>query len=178
MTSRENQLQGHPLPRIAEYFVLIFLMIACSGATGAQAVPEPSPTWLTSDPATKSVKLLVISSYNSVNAGFNFNGYESGKMVVSVPEGWQVTVDCKIKGNGNHSCAIVKNAGDQTPAFPGATTPDPVHGFPNGGTQSFTFKTANPGTYRISCLVPGHDDSGMWDTFIVTAGGEPSIKLG
>jgi uncharacterized cupredoxin-like copper-binding protein len=133
---------------------------------------------MTSDPATKSMKLTLISTYGSDNAGFNFNGASSGKMVVSVPDGWTVTVDCQNHGNGNHSCAIIKKAGDQLPAFPGSATADAIHGFPKGGSQSFTFMAASPGTYRISCLVVGHDDAGMWDTFIVTAGGEPQITFG
>ena len=154
---------------------LVCLFAACGG--GGTATPQPAPVFLQSDTANKSVSLTLISSHNSANAGFNFNGYESGKMVVSVPDGWKVTVTCGNKGNGNHSCAIVKKETDQSPAFPGATTPDPVHGFPPGATQTFTFTAANPGTYRITCMVPGHDASGMWDTFIVTSGGEPQIKF-
>jgi Sulfocyanin (SoxE) domain len=166
------------LTHVAASLALICFAAACGGGAASNSSPEPTPNWLTFDSGNKSVQLTLISSYNSDNAGLNFNGYSSGKMVLSVPDGWQVTVDCQNHGNGNHSCAIVKNAGDQLPAFPGSASPDPTHGFPNGQHQTFTFQTANPGTYRISCLVPGHDDAGMWDTFVVTAGGEPSIKFG
>ncbi len=157
----------------------VLLMTACgTGVATPNPSPEPTPNWLIADSSTKSVKLTLIASYNSDNAGFNFNGYDSGKMIVSVPDGWQVMIDCQNHGNANHSCAIVKGAGDQTPAFPGSATPDPTQGAPNGSSQTSTFQTANPGTYRISCLVPGHDGAGMWDTFIVTTGGEPQIKFG
>jgi len=160
-------------------WVGLICLAACGSASATtNRSPEASPTFLTADSSAKSVKLTLISSYNSDNAGFNFNGYSSGKMVVSVPDGWKVTVDCQNRGNGNHSCAIVKKGGDQLPAFDGSSTPDAIHGFAKGGSQTFTFTASNPGTYRISCLVVGHDDSGMWDTFIVTASGEPQIKFG
>lgn len=166
------------LARVLGLFSLVGLLIAC-GSEGGSATPssQATPAWLQYDASSKSATLTLISSYNSNNAGFNFNGYESGKLVVSVPDGWKVTVTCGNKGTGNHSCGIVKKAGDQTPAFPGANTPDPVHGFPPGATQTFTFTAAGPGTYRISCLVGGHDEAGMWDTFIVTSGGEPKITF-
>jgi uncharacterized cupredoxin-like copper-binding protein len=167
--------------RAAVGLVLLSTVIACgsgSSTSNDYAHPVGEPTWMTFDAATKSVKLTLISSYNSDNAGLNFNGYSSGKMVVSVPDGWQVTVDCQNHGTGNHSCGIVKKAGDQLPAFAGSATPDAIHGFPKGAKQSFTFTSANPGTYRISCIVVGHDDSGMWDTFMVTSVGDPQIKFG
>ena len=165
------------LKRFAGQLFLVGLLAACGGGGTATVSPQPAPVFLQSDAATKSVSLALTSSYNSANAGFNFNGYDSGKMVVSVPDGWKVTVTCGNKGTSNHSCAIVKSMTDQTAAFPGANTPDPVHGFAPGGTQTFTFTAAGPGTYRITCMVGGHDSAGMWDTFIVTNGGDPSIKF-
>jgi hypothetical protein len=158
---------------------VLSLLAACAGGSGAAADSSPSPaaSFLQSDPSTKSVTLTLISSYDSDNAGFNFDGYDSGKMVVSVPDGWKVTVNCGNKGTSFHSCAIVNKGGDQTPAIQGASTPNPTGGFPPGATQTFTFTASSPATYRISCLVPGHDDSGMWDTFIVTSSGEPSISF-
>jgi plastocyanin len=166
------------LPRIVGYLGLAGLLMACaSGGGTAETSPQPAPVFLQSDASTKSATLTLVSSYNSANAGFNFDGYDAGKMVVSIPDGWKVTVMCGNKGTGNHSCAIVKKAGDQTPAFPGSNTPAPAQGFPPGGSQTFTFTATSPGTYRISCLVGGHDDAGMWDTFIVTASGEPSISF-
>lgn len=171
------ELFGWSLRRLVGRLSWVCLLVACGSGGGTTASPQPAPAWLQSDSATKSASLTLISSYNSDNAGFNFNGYDSGKMVVSVPDGWKVTVTCGNNGTGNHSCAIVKKAGDQTSAFPGANTPDPVHGFPPGASQTFTFTATSPAKYRISCLVGGHDDAGMWDTFIVTSGGEPSISF-
>lgn len=43
-------------------------------------------------------------------------------------------------------------------------------------TSAFTPDT--PGTYRIDCLVPGHDEGGMWGTLEVTSSGTPSIAGG
>jgi plastocyanin len=168
------------LRSVAGGFGLACVLMACGTSSSANppAPPAATPTWLTSDAGTKSVKLTLILSYNSDNAGFNFNGYSGGKMTVSVPDGWTVTADCQNHGNGNHSCAIVKKAGDSTPAFPGSATVAPTQGFPGGQAQPFTFTTATPGTYRITCQVAGHDEAGMWDTFIVTAGGVPQVTFG
>jgi hypothetical protein len=79
-----------------------------------------------------------------------------------------------------HSCAIVDDA-PLTPfggtiAFPGASTPDPVNGLGLGISASFHFVATRVGTYRIVCLVIGHESDGMWDWFDVTPGGAPSVR--
>jgi hypothetical protein len=134
--------------------------------------------WISSDSAAKTVKLTLIAHFNGVNSGFNFNGYERGRMIVSVPDGWNVTVDCRNSGPVNHACSIVKSPGDSAPAFDGASSPDPTTGMSQGQANTFSFIAKNPGTYRITCLVSGHDQGGMWDTFKVTQSGDPSIVVG
>jgi Sulfocyanin (SoxE) domain len=124
------------------------------------------------------VKLVLASTYNSDNAGFNFNGYDSGKMVVSVPDGWQVTVSCGNLVSSVHSCAIINKAGDQARAFPGLGNPRLCPRVPTGSNPDIHLLDGKSRTYRISCLVAGHDGAGMWDTLIVTAGREPQIKFG
>jgi len=37
------------------------------------------------------------------------------------------------------------------------------------------FIASQPGTYALVCAVSRHAEFGMWDTFIVTKGGMPSI---
>jgi uncharacterized cupredoxin-like copper-binding protein len=164
--------------RIVSICLLTAGIIAC-GTSNPSSQPSSapsSPSWLTADAASKSVTLRLVASYNSDNAGMNFNGYDGGKMIVTVPQGWQVTVSCENKGATSHSCAIVSGAGDTSPAFPHAESAAPVQGFPPGQSGTFSFMADRVGSYRISCLVPGHDGAGMWDTFVVAPTGEPSVS--
>jgi sulfocyanin len=144
----------------------------------AAASPGSSGTsqYLSVDAAAKSVTVDLIAAKSGAGNTFNFNGYSDGKMTVSVPVGWKVTVNCRNQGSIPHSCSIVSGASSTTPAFPGATSPNPTTGVPPGGTQTFSFTPDRTGSFRIACLVPGHEDAGMWDTFQVTASGSPSIS--
>lgn len=108
--------------------------------------------------------------------GFNFDGYGNGKLTVTVPEGWKVVVTCTNRQSLPHSCAIVSGPSSTTPAFLGASTPDPTTGLPQGQSATFSFTPNQTGTYRIACLVPGHEDAGMWDTLVVAWGSSPSIS--
>jgi hypothetical protein len=158
--------------------------LAASGGTLAgcshsgQAVTKGSI--LTSDPATKTVGLLLVSSATDGDGGFNFDGYWNGAMRVSVPVGWQVNVTCKNASTTlSHSCAIVKDV-PLSPfgaplAFPGASSPTPVDGLLPGVATTFSFVADKVGTYRIACLVSGHEFDGMWDWLFVTPGGSPHV---
>ncbi len=151
------------------------------------ATPSPSPSatpspstvaldqWVSYDLATKSVTWKVVAGYQNVNHGLSFDGYSSGAMKVSVPRGWSVTVNFSNAGKINHSAAIVSATGT-TPVFPGASVPNPTVGIPPGGTSSFTFEASAYGNYRLSCLVPGHEDAGMWVSFAVTTSNLPHVK--
>jgi len=66
-----------------------------------------------------------------------------------------------------HSCAIVRGVSGRTPAEPGAASPAAQNGLPPRHAVAFSFLAARPGTYRIVCLVPGHEQAGMWDVLEV-----------
>jgi sulfocyanin len=150
-----------------------------STSSGGQASSSGSSStvskYLTSDASTKTVDLTLVAGATNALGGFNFDGYGNGKLTVTVPEGWKVVVTCTNRQSVPHSCAIVSGAASTTPAFSGASTPDPTTGLPQGQSASFTFTPDQTGTYRIACLVPGHEDAGMWDTLVVASGGSPSI---
>src|SRR5215471_14089981 len=159
--------------------MVLAVIAACGGSPASQVgrSPTPSPgSWISVDEAARSVSLTLIAHYSPVNSGFNFNGYERGRMVVTVPDGWKVTVECRNNGPVNHACTIANGPGDTVPAFPGATSPDPVTGMQGGQSNTFTFTATPVGTYRITCPVAGHDQGGMWDTLRVVAAGLPSIS--
>ena len=148
---------------------------AATGSSGTLATN--SSQWMTVDSASKSVRLTMDAAHGDANNGFNFNGYANGQMVVTIPVGWKVTVECKNESDSvNHSCAVVKNEGDTLPAFPGASTPAPVTGTAPGESSTFEFTPTTAGEYRIDCLVPGHDPAGMWAALRVVESGTPSVS--
>lgn len=160
----------------------------------AHAAPSPSPTtkpsaspsvtpsavtldqWVSYDSATKTVTWKAVAGYQGVNHGLSFDGEADGAMKVSVPSGWSVTVNFSNVGTTNHSAVIVTTTGT-TPVFPGAETPNPTMGTAPGQTATFTFAASQVGSYRLACLMPGHEAAGMWETFTVTSGGVPTVEL-
>lgn len=146
--------------------------------------PTPSSTpstvtldqWVSYDAATKTVTWKLEAGSSSVNLGLNFDGYDKGAMTVTVPVGWSVTADFSNVGSINHSAAVVTSSGT-SPVFTGAETPSPTTGTAPGQTATFTFTASTVGSYRLACLMPGHEAKGMWVTFVVASGGLPSVKL-
>lgn len=147
-------------------------------------MPSPSATsstvtldqWASYDSATQTFTLKLEAGYQDLNRGLNFDGKYKGQMVVTVPLGWTVTINFSNQGSINHSAAVVTASGT-SPVFAGASTPDPTVGTVPGQAAPFTFTASQVGSYRIACLLPGHEGLGMWDSFIVASGGLPSVKL-
>ena len=132
--------------------------------------------WLSWDAAARTASLTLVAGYDGSNNGFNFDGYSRGQLLVRVPLGWRIAVTCRNAGSMRHSCAIVRGAMTAVPAFPGATSPDPVLGLRTGQTARFAFTASRAGTYRIACLVPGHEQARMWDVLVVGGVKRPSIS--
>jgi hypothetical protein len=148
----------------------VLFAVAC-GSSGPSATGRPIPVrrWFVVDAATRSVSLTLFPG-GSVSSGKNFNGYSRGEMVVRVPRGWRVTVHCRnTVSSAPHSCAIVNGSLSTTPAFPGATTADPIAGVPPGRSNSFTFvPRRSGGNYlRIASLVDDDELNGMWEGFSI-----------
>jgi hypothetical protein len=144
-------------------------------ATSAGASP-PAGKWLTWNAHARTASLVLVAGYDGSNNGFNFDGYGRGRLLVRIPTGWRVTVTCRNAASMRHSCAIVRGPRTAAPAFRGASTPSPLLGLRSGKTARFTFTASRPGTYRIACLVPGHEDARMWDVFVVGGVKRPSIS--
>ncbi|MGH7698006.1 MAG: sulfocyanin-like copper-binding protein [Candidatus Dormibacteria bacterium] len=149
----------------------------------ASPAASPSPTsgtvtldrWVSYDSATRTLTWKLVAGYQGRNHGLNFDGDSSGAMLVTVPVGWTVVVDFSNVASINHSAAVVAPSGT-TAAFPGAEIPNPTAGTPPGQTASFTFTASQVGSYRVTCLVPGHEQAGMWDSFDVSSGGSPTAR--
>ena len=134
--------------------------------------------WLSYNAVRKVAAITVIPAYNRSYQGFNLNGYAKGEVDVIVPVGWVVTVRCLNTGlDGRHSCAIVRGPNATHPALARASSPDPLHGLAHGQSASFSFFTKEPAVYRIASLVPGQQQSGMWDVLEITGSGLPRVIL-
>jgi hypothetical protein len=151
------------------------VLLAASG-TAAAARPNPAQffTW---SKAQRLVHLTLVAGLDNSNNGFNFDGYGRGELQVRIPLGWRVVIDCENRGGMRHSCAVVKSSLAVTPAFPGASTPQPTVGLSPGKKATFSFVARRTGTFRIACLVPGHELARMWDVLDVARGGQPSISV-
>ena len=168
-----------------------FVVAGCTGG-GNQASPAahatvaatPLPSaqmsqWLSFDAASKTATFTIVANVPGTESEFNYNGYTKGALVITVPKGWNVTVHC----NGDpaatyaHSCTVVSGADSKTPAFPGASLPDPTGtGFVTAGEKkTFSFTPNATFVGRFACLLIGHESGGMWATFQVVDGAQPSL---
>jgi sulfocyanin len=135
---------------------------------------------LVADTSAHTAILALVAGSTGDNGGFNFDGASKGRLVVSIPVGYKVTVHFTNAVVLPHSAVITAYAnrsGSSFPlAFPGATTPNALAGVGKGGQQTFSFTASQAGTYAIVCAVPGHAAAGMWDILQVTQGGLPSLS--
>lgn len=153
---------------------------ASQGAAAAHA--GTASRFMSADARAHRVNLTIIAAYTSALGGFNFNGDGNGKMVIGVPVGWTVSVTFSNKSAVPHSALFTpfaqrQRAGNFALAFPGAASAHATAGVALGKPQHFHFVAKSIGTYALVCAVPGHEQAGMWDILLVTAGGNPRIML-
>jgi Sulfocyanin (SoxE) domain len=138
----------------------------------ASSTPDRYLSW---NATNHVVHLTLLAGLGAGNNGFNFDGFGRGELLVRVPLGWRVVVDCENRGGGRHSCAVVHGALAVTPAFAGAASPQPITGLSPGAKASFTFVANRAGSYRLASLVTGQEQARMYDVLDVTRSGRPSI---
>ncbi len=111
-----------------------------------------TPKWLVANAKSKTATLTLIAAYNNNLAGFNFDGYGYGKMVVSIPLHYKVTVIFSNKSSTPHNVLVVpysernKSSG-LTLAFKGAGTGSATTGISKGTTKKFSC----PATISRAC---------------------------
>lgn len=150
-------------------------MLAVALASAAVSGKPDPQQFLKVNARQKVVALTLVAGYNSSNNGFNFDGYGRGELLVTVPMRWRVKVTCVDRGGMRHSCVVVDGAMTAQPAFKGASVPNPTYGLQPGQSATFSFVASRTGSFRLACLVPGHEEARMWDVLEVTRGGKPSI---
>src|SRR2546428_1928916 len=157
--------------------IAILSAAACDPLTGTGPGTAPDPKrYIHSDPQARAVVITLIAGYPAGDYQFNYNGYRNGTLVITIPIGWQVTVQCENRGTVPNSCAVVRGSHDLTPVEPGWSTPDPTRGLEPGQSATFVFSPSLSGSYRIASLVGGSEASGMWADLEVTPQGTPTIK--
>ncbi len=152
--------------------VIVLVAAACDPIQGSGAGNPPDPTkYIKVDDASRSAVVTLVAAYPATDFQFNYDGYGSGSLVLTVPVGWQVTVQCENRGTVPNSCSVVKDEKAAQPIDPSWTTPD----LQPGGSATFIFTPATPGSYRIASLVDGHEASGMWLDLEVVGSGRPTL---
>ena len=153
-------------------------------ADSKAAEPQES-MFLSVDPKTpKIARLVVVSAYNPVNYGMNFNGFAKGGARYTIPQGWTVSVMFTNNSPVPHSAIVVekpvvKKLQMGEPAFKGASTPYPVRGTTGKGGVAFQFVADEAGEFAMACGFPSHSANGHWIAFDVsTTATAPSLQFG
>ena len=151
-------------------------MAACDPVTGTGSGTQPDPkTFISVDEPMQVAVVTLIAGHAATDNQFNYDGYSSGALVLTVPVGWQVTIQCLNHGTVPNSCAIVTDAKATQPVVSDWSTPDPRRGLDPGQSSGFAFIMTATGSYRIASLVGGSEASGMWADLEVTDGGVPTL---
>jgi len=138
-------------------------MVACDPVTGTGPGTQPDPkTFIKVEPALQAVVVTLIAGHPATDNQFNYDGYSGGALVLTVPVGWQVTIQCLNHGTVPNSCAIVTDGKATSPVQSDWSTPNPRRGLDPGQSSGFAFTMSAPGSYRIASLVDGSEASGMW----------------
>ena len=154
--------------------------------SGDPKAAEPQESmFLSVDPITpKTARLVVVSAYNPVNYGMNFNGFAKGGARYTIPQGWTVSVSFTNNSPVPHSAIVVekpmvKKLQMGEPAFKGASTPYPVRGTTGKGGVAFQFVADEAGEFAIACGFPSHSANGHWIAFDVSpTATAPSLQFG
>lgn len=149
---------------------------------GSPPAPMSAHQILRFDATNHTVDVTAREAYGAGNGEMNFDGYGNGRLTLRIPVGWLVTVHCTNESKLLlHSCAIVSDTpatlGARPLAFPEASSPDPATGSRPDTTSTFQFVADRTGSYRIACLVHGHEIDGMWDRVVVTPSQTPSASI-
>jgi len=163
---------------LAAFMLSAQLCAAQNPPAPAKQSPAIDCNWLTVDTTAKTATFQLTSGLTQLNGGLNFNGFNDGKLTLTVPTNWTVMIRFTNKdGNLPHSVEVIDTtkpmpAGPvDPPAIPGAMTNRSrlMQGHGAGESDSVRFVATKPGSYLIFCAVPGHGLAGMWIRFKVSA---------
>ena len=152
--------------------VLALFLCGATSAGAAQSTTKQAQidcSWLTVDSVAKTATFDLTAGHTQLNSGLNFNGFNDGKLTLTVPTNWTVVIRFANKdANLTHSAEVIDTikpfpAGPvEPPAFARAVTVRLMEGLSSGGTDTVRFVANKAGSYMIFCAVPGHGLAGMW----------------
>lgn len=131
----------------------------------------------------KSVKIMLVATFNAANYGMNFNGWSHGKAVLTVPLGWKVDVTFINPSPIPHSAIIIEKAETKKlqvpePYFEGGASPKHLTGMTMGQAE-FSFTPDEAGEFALACGFPAHGVAGHWVSFNVSNDATvPTLQLG
>src|SRR5712671_5419967 len=150
-------------------FGMLLLATPICGAQTPSTQPQIDSSWLTIDSTAKTATFQLTAGLTPLNGGLNFNGFNDGKLTLTVPTSWTVVIRfVNHDSNLPHSAEVVDTtkpmpAGPvEPPAFPRAMTVRLMQGLGANETDSLRFVANKSGSYMIFCGVPGHGLAGMW----------------
>lgn len=155
-----------------------------AAAPSADARPPEPREFLSLAPDGKTVRIILISAYNGVNYGMNFNGHAKGGARFVLPVGSEVEVAFTNRSPVPHSVVVVERPqvkklqmGD--PVCAGASTTNPVRGTTGAKGEVFRFKVTEPGDFAFACGFPSHAANGHWIGLEVSETAKvPSLQFG
>ncbi|MDX1660249.1 MAG: cupredoxin domain-containing protein [Gemmatimonadota bacterium] len=139
-----------------------------------------TPDWMTVDEDAQTITLDIDAGSSEANNRWNFNGLYAGNGSITVPQGYEVTINfTNSDPTQPHSLGIDERMDtwpatfdDITPVFDGALTADPATtGTPPNGEETITFTTDTAGDYSMVCYIAGHAVAGMVIPFNVSDDG-------
>src|SRR5437867_3070386 len=115
------------MTKLSGVIVLLLLSAPICAAQSPTTQPQVDCNWLTVDTTAKTATFQLTSGLTQLNGGLNFNGFNDGKLTLTVPTGWNVVIRLKNQDpNLAHSVEVVDTinpmpAGPrEPPAFPHA----------------------------------------------------------
>lgn len=145
-----------------------FLLLPATRAPAQVSQASIDCTQLMVDTIAKTATFQLVAGQSNLNGGFNFNGYNDGKLTLVVPQNWNVVIQFVNKDpNMTHSAEVVDTTkpmpvGPVDPTFARAMTTKLHMGLASGEADTFRFVANRSGSFLIFCAVPGHGLAGMW----------------
>jgi Sulfocyanin (SoxE) domain len=98
---------------------LLLVAVACDPITGTGSGTPPDPNkYLKVDSQTRTAVVTLIAGFPASDYQFNYDGYTDGQLVLKVPLGWTMTIQCANRSTVNQSCAVVSDAHASEPLQP------------------------------------------------------------